>query len=579
MGGSERRILTSIAALAAAVGIALPAADAAGPPTVIVHVATGHRSAGGLKYIEYPGTATISGRVTTPAWSRYRLTGASALTDIACVAGAGCIATDKSGDVFSASDPGNSASAWQQHNVDGSAALARVACPSATLCVAVDNQGNVAVSTDAWDATPTWAVTDIDGTNPITGVSCPSALLCVAVDSAGNALFSTDPAGGASAWSTTVDITPLYSGVYPEALTGVSCPGTNLCVAVDQFGDVVSTTDPTGGANQWTTLTVPAGQSTTVDCPSTSLCVLLSDQLGGLISTDPTGGSGAWKQIPGYPQGGTLACPSVSLCLAGDPEAENGSYDAIEAIGISPAGQARVISRHAIAGQSAQVAAFACLTSMRCVAVDNDGYALYSTNPTGLWQVQLTGQAFPFKQKPKVVATRTTTDQPEFNEIGEYSFIVHPETATRYTVTKLGPGPIRHSATSTIYVIPSSHFGGASNCTTRPTCRITARFTYRMPKQVQAPETAKPWHVYTRVSHGSYRVRGVWHRESSARIRETRIGADSYRVKVALTIDDGSGIGAYEFAFCRKQTESRDGFAFPGTDPCGQTTLPARYFG
>ncbi|MEA2589962.1 MAG: hypothetical protein QOH66_2889 [Actinomycetota bacterium] len=35
-------------------------------------------------------------------------------------------------------------------------------------------------------------------------------------------------------------------------LYAVSCPGVSLCVAVDQLGDVVTSTSPLGGPAAWT---------------------------------------------------------------------------------------------------------------------------------------------------------------------------------------------------------------------------------------------------------------------------------------------------------------------------------------
>ena len=38
----------------------------------------------------------------------------------------------------------------------------------------------------------------------------------------------------------------------PDPLYGVSCPSSGLCVAVDRAGNVVTSTNPTGGAAAWT---------------------------------------------------------------------------------------------------------------------------------------------------------------------------------------------------------------------------------------------------------------------------------------------------------------------------------------
>ena len=47
-----------------------------------------------------------------------------------------------------------------------------------------------------------WAGPEVlDTGNTLQAVSCPSATLCVAVDNDGNAITSTNPTGGAGAWT------------------------------------------------------------------------------------------------------------------------------------------------------------------------------------------------------------------------------------------------------------------------------------------------------------------------------------------------------------------------------------------
>src|ERR1019366_9950291 len=62
---------------------------------------------------------------------------------------------------------------------------------------------------------------------PLGGPSCPSSGLCVAVDNRGNLVTSSNPTGGAAAWTVT-DVDGS------NGLDGVSCPSSGLCVAVDQ---------------------------------------------------------------------------------------------------------------------------------------------------------------------------------------------------------------------------------------------------------------------------------------------------------------------------------------------------------
>ena len=150
----------------------------------------------------------------------------------------------------------------------------------------------------------------------IVAVSCPSESLCVAGDVAGNILSSTNPTGGPAAWTSAA----VSSN---QSIHGVSCPTTLLCVAGDWAGNILTSTDPTGGANAWTKTTVdPEAFINTVSCPSTSLCVAAGGAKGGgdtiLTSTSPAGGAGSWSSVS-IASGGVVtavSCPSVSLCVA-----------------------------------------------------------------------------------------------------------------------------------------------------------------------------------------------------------------------------------------------------------------------
>lgn len=104
----------------------------------------------------------------------------------------------------------------------------------------------------------------IDGQPPfgqgfkLLGMSCPSSSLCVAVDDSGHVLTSTDRTGGASAWAVT-----RVDGF--NFISDVSCvPG--LCVAVDAAGHVLTSTDPTGGAGAWSLHPGPTTTQATVRC-------------------------------------------------------------------------------------------------------------------------------------------------------------------------------------------------------------------------------------------------------------------------------------------------------------------------
>jgi hypothetical protein len=137
----------------------------------------------------------------------------------------------------------------------------------------------------------------------INDISCaPGTRLCVAVDSWGNVLSSTDPAAGARAWK----LVALPTG-RPLQPMSVSCPSASLCAIAD--GPVIYTsTDPTGAASAWSATTLVSGEALIGDevvCPSTTLCVASLSHGSVATSTNPTGGAGAWSTM-------TLAGPRFS---------------------------------------------------------------------------------------------------------------------------------------------------------------------------------------------------------------------------------------------------------------------------
>lgn len=71
------------------------------------------------------------------------------------------------------------------------------------------------------------------------------------------------------------------------------------CVAVNVFGNIVTSTDPTGGAGASTVTRVSGANALLgVTCFSTSFCVVVGAE-DVVPSTNPTGGPGAWSVAKG----------------------------------------------------------------------------------------------------------------------------------------------------------------------------------------------------------------------------------------------------------------------------------------
>ena len=78
---------------------------------------------------------------------------------------------------------------------------------------------------------------------PVKACPVPAPASASPVDGNGNVVTSSNPTGGAAAWKVTA---------VRRWLGGVSCPSSGLCVAVDGSGNVLTSSNPTGGAAAWT---------------------------------------------------------------------------------------------------------------------------------------------------------------------------------------------------------------------------------------------------------------------------------------------------------------------------------------
>lgn len=206
----------------------------------------------------------------------------------------------------------------------------------------------------------------------LTAISCPSVTLCVALDTAGDLVTSTNPTGGSGAWVT-------FPGLVDDfGLGSVSCPTATLCVATDSLtGEVLTSTDPTGGVGAWQGATVDNGDVLNgVNCPDASLCVAVDangDTGDVLTSSDPTGGAAAWSAAANIDSSGGLdqvSCTVSRLCIAVGTGLSTST---------NPTGGAGAWTTTTALSASA----VDCPTGHLCVAVDSDGGGLASSNPTG----------------------------------------------------------------------------------------------------------------------------------------------------------------------------------------------------
>src|ERR1019366_8664802 len=251
------------------------------------------------------------------------------------------------------------------------AGLSGVSCPSSSLCVAVDGAGDVVTSVAPTAGAHAWAVTNVDGLNALSAVSCPSTSLCVAVDRAGNVVSSTDPGAGAAVWTvTSVDQTVTPSGS-AASLVDVSCSSESLCVAADDAGNVVTSTNPTGGASAWTVADIDGTTAlTSVACRASRFCIVV-DGTEILTSSDPAGGVPAWSATGNGIELSRVWCPSAALCVGGEASGEMATtLDATASVWTTDN-----IGLRSLTG-------LACASALLCAAVDANGNAVVG-NPAG----------------------------------------------------------------------------------------------------------------------------------------------------------------------------------------------------
>jgi PASTA domain/Divergent InlB B-repeat domain len=204
-------------------------------------------------------------------------------------------------------------------------------------------------------------------------VSCPSASLCVAFDALGNVVTSTDPTGGSSKWSAGKVDTALNS--QPQ----VSCGSTSRCVAVDQAGNAMRSTNAAGGASTWSApAKIDDDGLSGVSCPSSSLCVAVDS--GGRVVTTTDGGS-TWTDPLDVETGVVLngiSCASTALCVAVD---QSGN-----AVTSTDPGDATPTWTVVTGVDTFALLAVSCVPGAHsCVAVDNDGRAVSTTDDGAHW--------------------------------------------------------------------------------------------------------------------------------------------------------------------------------------------------
>ena len=204
---------------------------------------------------------------------------------VSCPSASLCVAVALGGKIITSTDPAAGPDAWSVAQLPEELELQGVSCASPSLCVAVGEDGTIVTSTTPTGGAGAWTVVHEPRFETMMGVSCPSRFFCVTGND--KAVFSSDdPTGGAGAWKEAAGVTPL-------PLTAFDCASTAACAAVNNNFDVIASIDPGGPPSDWTfTNAVPytsANGAFGVSCPTTDLCVAVGTHYLIATSTDPFG--------------------------------------------------------------------------------------------------------------------------------------------------------------------------------------------------------------------------------------------------------------------------------------------------
>jgi len=257
------------------------------------------------------------GEVPAPPGSVPFLPGAQ-IRGVSCPSTGLCVAVTRLGSIFTARDPAGGAGAWSGFQLQAPGVprshLYGISCPTTGLCVAVGLGGKILTSADPGGGPTAWTTTQLPADLELHGVSCSSPTQCLVVGAEGVVLSSSDPTGGPAAWQV------LHEPAFGE-LMGVRCTGSTFCLT-GNLGSILTSIRPSADPAAFVSTPAPAPlQLTAFDCVDEQACAAVNNNADVITSTDPTGGAGKWSMtnvVPYNEPNGTfgVSCPSTQLCVA-----------------------------------------------------------------------------------------------------------------------------------------------------------------------------------------------------------------------------------------------------------------------
>jgi hypothetical protein len=270
-----------------------------------------------------------------------------------------------------------------------------VACPSTDQCTAISAEGEEVTFNPNSPGTPT--PMKIAMGYDLTSVACPSTSQCTAVGSEPYEQYehNNERAGQEVTFNPTSPgtPTPVTIGNGMSIVTGVACPSTSQCTAVDTEGEE-ETFNPNSPGTRTLVPIVIGSPLNAIACPSTSQCTAVGSEIDGSLNALAGREVTFNPNSPGTPtpvtdSGGyggygllSVACPSTTYCVAvdGRGRAFEGNPASTGSWTINPIGGATSLG------------GVFCTSPSQCVAVDSFGRAFVgSPGPTNSLTVSLAG--------------------------------------------------------------------------------------------------------------------------------------------------------------------------------------------
>jgi len=213
----------------------------------------------------------------------------------------------------------------------------------------------------------------------ISDIDCPTTELCVAVDQNGNAITTSNPRGPVRIWNSAEVVTSAAK------LNAVSCASIENCAAVGPNGLLLKSTDPTGGASAWTEEEI-AGISSLIDIScGGETCAAIDGSRQIVLWGGGSGGTRILEVNGGAFAPAAVDCPTSFFCvvIGSEPRNVGGGFMEQEnaLITIADPLDATPSFTHAFMSERTFFTALSCPSMLFCMGVDQEGNASSMTEP------------------------------------------------------------------------------------------------------------------------------------------------------------------------------------------------------